>query len=703
MNFQSPWITTQEFLHLAPIDVFHKEMDNDNYIPSAEGPKNNHTLFRKTFYSRPGCSYTIRISADDYYKLYVNGNFIGQGPAPAYNDVYRYNEYDLTQFITAGRNVIGVHVYYQGYINRVWNSADNRQGMVADVYCDGNYIFGSDNTWKTMPAREYISGGTIGLETLVLENIDFRLQEKRWCDPLWDDGALSCAMEAPADDHVFLDAPTPPVEVYTVKPKEVVQVDEQTWFLDFGKEIVGQFFVSARGTSGQIVEVFCGEEISAPRETRYEMRCNCTYHEICTLSGRLDDFNFYDYKAFRYVTVKAPAGTLLTDSFSAVVRHHSFRQQCSLETSDDTLLRIWEMCVHTLKMGTQEGFLDCPSREKGQYLGDFTVSGLAYLYLTGDSGIYKKALEDFAESCRICPGMLAVAPGAFMQEIADFSLQYPLQLLHYVRYTKDKETLRRLLPVAEGILKHFSSFEREDGLLAAVTDKWNIVDWPPNLRDNYDFSCEKPLKDSTCHNVINAYYIGAIQAVNMLRDLLSLPPYADTEPKISGFLRVFYDADAGLFRDTERSEHHALHSNVLPVYFGFAPKSSLHYIHSLIREKGLCCGVQFSYFALKAIAKLGDYKLLYQTLVNQGEHSWYQMLREGATTCFEAWGKEQKWNTSLCHPWACAPVISVIEDLAGIDFSASSGKRLSVCSHIPQNIHFSLKITYQGESHIITN
>jgi hypothetical protein len=37
--------------------------------------------------------------------------------------------------------------------------------------------------------------------------------------------------------------------------------------------------------------------------------------------------------------------------------------------------------------------------------------------------------------------------------------------------------------------------------------------------------------------------------------------------------------------------------------------------------------------------------------------AWMNMLREGATTTYEAWGKEQKWNTSLCHPWAAAPIL----------------------------------------------
>lgn len=80
-------------------------------------------------------------------------------------------------------------------------------------------------------------------------------------------------------------------------------------------------------------------------------------------------------------------------------------------------------------------------------------------------------------------------------------------------------------------------------------------------------------------------------------------------------------------------------------------------------EKGLSCGVYFSYFVLKALCRMGRYEQALALILSDGEHSWRQMLSEGATTCFEAWGKEQKHNTSLCHPWASAPVILLAEDI----------------------------------------
>lgn len=42
--------------------------------------------------------------------------------------------------------------------------------------------------------------------------------------------------------------------------------------------------------------------------------------------------------------------------------------------------------------------------------------------------------------------------------------------------------------------------------------------------------------------------------------------------------------------------------------------------------------------------------------------AWLNMLEEGATTTFESWGKNQKWNTSLFHPWATAPLIVFAKD-----------------------------------------
>ncbi|MBQ2891052.1 MAG: rhamnosidase, partial [Clostridia bacterium] len=137
---------------------------------------------------------------------------------------------------------------------------------------------------------------------------------------------------------------------------------------------------------------------------------------------------------------------------------------------------------------------------------------------------------------------------------------------------------------------------------------------------------------------------------------------------IKAYVSAFYNPKTGLFCDTEKLSHSSLHSNALPLYFGIAEPEMYEDIKNFIMEKGLCCGVYMAYFVLKGLANINAYEEEFRLLINEGEHSWVNMLREGATTCFEAWGKEQKWNTSLCHPWASTPIIALCEDLNGKQF-----------------------------------
>ena len=75
----------------------------------------------------------------------------------------------------------------------------------------------------------------------------------------------------------------------------------------------------------------------------------------------------------------------------------------------------------------------------------------------------------------------------------------------------------------------------------------------------------------------------------------------------------------------------------------------------MISEKRLRSVNYFAFFILLALEKENEYDLMRKLICDEG--SWSNMLAEGATTCFEAWGKAQKWNTSLFHPWMSYPVI----------------------------------------------
>ena len=105
------WICDPDFAGRIPVNTLHKQMDKGAAVEPDPSLKNRHMLVRRVFNANPGEKLTLAITADDYYKLYVNGHLAGVGPAQAYADRQMVNQYDLSAFIRPGKNVIAAHVF----------------------------------------------------------------------------------------------------------------------------------------------------------------------------------------------------------------------------------------------------------------------------------------------------------------------------------------------------------------------------------------------------------------------------------------------------------------------------------------------------------------------------------------------------------------------------------------------------------------
>lgn len=688
-HWNAKWLTDQDFLHMPKLNLYHKELQTTTLPKHKTALQHHHWYARKKFNlfaeDLKGGDVWLDITADDYYKLYLNGQFVAQGPAQNDAGHYYYNRLHVKPFLRQGHNVIAVHVYYQGLMNRAWNSADYRQGFIAELYNNERCLLASDESWKVKRTYSNLPGNITGYNTQFTEHIDARVSDNGWTLMNYDDSDWLNASILTDPDYTFQLQPTPVVSVYQKYPQCVEKLNPGHFLIDFGEELTGQFMMKANGKEGDEIVVRYGEELlEGGRAVRYKMRCNCLYQDKWILSGREDVFETYDYKGFRYVEVIGNGEAVDPKSFHAIVRHYPFHEDnCLFHCSNEKMNQIFNICKNGVKYGSQEHFVDCPTREKGQYLGDNTVIGHSHMLLTGDGSLYRKAIEQFAWSAKVCQGLMAVVPGHYMQEIADYSLQWPMQLLAYYRYTGDLTFVKEMYPYAEKLIQYFQKYAREDGLLHQVTDKWNLVDWPEHFRDGYDFKLSKPV-GAGCHNVLNAFYIGCHQTLSQIRKLLGIHK-EDLVPSLKqSYMDVFYDSKNRWFIDAEGSEHHSLHSNVLPLFFHLAPHDAIPSIVRLIRTKRLACGVYFSYFVLKALAQIGEYELLYELMTSDDEHSWGKMLKQGATTCFEVWGKEQKWNTSLCHPWASAPIPMLIEAIFGLTPAEPGWTKISFKPNLPE-------------------
>lgn len=662
------WIVPEAYRDLEPVNVFHKENARCDIVP-AEELKNMHMIFQGSFpVTDTGRKMTLRITADDYYKVSVNHRFVGQGPAQGYYFHYYWNEYDISDYLVQGNNVITVDVYYQGLINRAYNSGDNRLGMIAALFDGEKYLFGTDGSWKNGISQCYEITHTIGYDTIFAENVDLRKQQEP-----------ACASAEKTVDYTFAENPAKSLQVYEKQPEGVTAIPGGYLF-DFGEEITGGLALEASGPAGGRIRILCAEELEDSQvKARYDMRCNSLCEEYVTVDQGENHYIQYEYKGFRYAAILPDMGVKLT-SVKAVVRHYPFDDEyCTLQTDSQVLQAVWKLCKNGVKYGCQEVYVDCPTREKGQYTGDLVITSDAHIILTGDTSLLKKAIDDQMHSAGICKGLMAVVPGSLMQEIADFSLLFPILALRYYAYSGDKAYLQKNLAVCEGVLEHFGQFARADGLLEDVTDKWNLVDWPDNLRDDYVFPLTRPMeKGSGAHNVLNAFYVGFVMKVEQIRDILGIAYSPRSGELIDAFNREFFHEESGLYTDSAKTSHSSLHSNVIPLYYGISKDKNEEEIADFLMEKKFCCGVYMAYFMLKGLCRIGRYEDALSLIVSTDENSWYNMVREGATTCYEAWGKDKKWNTSLCHPWACAPISVLARD---------------ILPHMPQVG----KIVYKGE------
>ncbi len=665
---KAKWVVHSMFRDKVPLDIRKKGNLNQENPEHPDELRNRHTLFRMKFDYESGKA-VLRYAADDIARIYINGKFIDMGPAASYHFAFGYLEIDITEYLVSGDNVIGSHLYYQGELNRVSPGGDFRTGFIAEVLIEDEIVIFTDENTKCKMTEAYGRGEIFAYRTQYIEHFDARIWEYEWHTNDFDDSAWENSAIKENNDHTFRKQVSKRLQFYKVDPIESKVMDDGSVLYDLGCEYTGNVMFEATGSEGDVIEVLCAEELDEKGHARFDMRCNCYYRQTFILSGDgWEAPDYFDYMAFRYIELRVPDG-VATRNVHIAARNYPFDYESTGFLSENERYNgIWNICKNGVRTGTQEGSLDCPTREKGLYLGDMTITGQSHFYLTGDLAIMKRALVGFGESTYYTKAIQTTTLNHYINSLVDYSFQFPLNLLFYYKHSGDKDFLKEMLPHCETMMDYYKQYDRE-GLLYDITTELHLVDWPRNpydFSDGYDYSLEIGKTRGT-HNIANIFYICGLKSMDEIYDVLGMERKYDTKRTVDAYIDAFYDVNQKLFTDTKESKHTALHSNILPLYFGVAPEESIPEIIKMIEEKKLNCGVYISYFLLKALCKNNRHDLAFDLITSDDRFSWGTMLKQGATTCFEVWDKEYKWNTSLCHPWASAPIPLLIEDFLGIE------------------------------------
>lgn len=647
-KFVGKWITDSEFYNLEPRNVFHRQLDALK-LPCKEH-RNRHILFRKKFCcKKPSQNATLYISADDYYKIYINGEFVAQGPAPAYHFSYNYNVIDVTSYLNEGENLIAVHTLYQGLINRVWQSGDNRHGLILDLTVDESTVISTDESFKTAVHSAYTETGTCGYETQFLEKYDTNASEVGFETLDFDDSCWENAKINLYSDYTLTSQKSAMLEFEKISPKEVKK-GENKMVYDFGATYVGYLCVKAIGKKGDVITIRCAQELNDDGTIRYNLRANCIYEEQWVLGDGESVLDWFDFKSFRYAELVLPEGVEICEVYFNA-RHYPFALKTNLKpefAENEDMQKIWNLCVNTQKYGVQEVIHDCMEREKGFYLGDGCYTALTHMILTGDDAMVRLLIDSAFATDFITDTLVTCMCCSFMQEIAEYPLILVYLVLWHYRLTGDKEYLAVNFEKVKKLLDAYKR-EYEQEFILRNLDKWCVVEWPDNYQQGYDVDILEGKVCEEAHVALNAYYIGAVKTANEMAKILGLEDYRDEEPLISAFMEKFYDTERCLFKDGENTTHITLVGNVFPYAFGICKDEKFNQSFvSLFNEMTIHSLSMFCTFpVLMGFAKNGRFDIIKEALLDDG--AWKRILREDGTTTFEGWGKETKWNTSLFH------------------------------------------------------
>lgn len=122
----------------------------------------------------------LYISADKNYRLYINGSYVGRGPARGYQESWPYDEIEVASYLRKGHNWIAVEAYNPG-ISTFQYLHKTRAGMICAAKWDGMRIASNSNDWlmRRSHARR-IDTARYSMQIDFQEDFDAASDDRSW-------------------------------------------------------------------------------------------------------------------------------------------------------------------------------------------------------------------------------------------------------------------------------------------------------------------------------------------------------------------------------------------------------------------------------------------------------------------------------------------------------------------------------------------
>jgi alpha-L-rhamnosidase len=690
------------------------------WIGPASGPETAYGVFhfRKVLElaAKPE-HFVVRVSADNRYRLFVNGVSVGFGPELGSPDEWRYDTVDLAPYLTAGSNILAAQVWNYGE-DKPYAMMSVKTGFLVQGEGAAEEAADTGPGWRVMEDKAFqpLPPDRAVLKTFIVsgpgERVDGSAYPWGWTSPSYDDSAWTeprlLGRATPArmgTDIIWWLAPRniPPMEEVSQRLARVRRTEgvsgadgfaaggapitigargQATMLLDQGYETNAFPQLRVSGGKGSEITLTYAEALFDAQRTKGN-RGEVAGKKIVGVQDRfLPDggnsrvFSTLGYRTYRYVQIDVRTGDapLVLEDISGVSTGYPFQLKGSFSSDAPDLARIWDTGWRTARLCAAETYMDCPYYERLQYVGDTRIQALISLVASGDDRLMRNAIDLFDRS-RISVGLTQERyPSNSPAIINTFSLFWVDMVHDHWMYRGDEALLHSRMLGIRSVLDWFTSqIDPATGMLGPL-DYWSFVDWTDQWpwNDSAGIGGEPDGARTGGSSIITLQFAETlVNAADLCRaagdDALAGRYTAAAHALNEATLRLCWDDGRRLVADTPAKTSFSQHANIMAVLSGAVTgERAKGLIGRISRDPSLTqASLYYRFYLGRAMKRVG----LGDSYISMLQ-PWRDCLALGLSTFPE----KSDPTRSDCHAWSASPVYELLSTVCGVE-PASPGFR----------------------------
>lgn len=673
-------------------------------------------FFRKSISldSKPD-EYVINISADNRYRLFVNGTPVCWGPSRGDIFHWYFETVDIADFLQEGKNTLAVCVWNFGK----WKPGAQislETGLIVQGNSPNETAVNSNKSWVYHTSKAYSPTLEGRHDVGCGDNVDGLKYEWGWEQPDFDDSSWQKVYEGsegqPQGNSTECKRFLLPRDI----PLMVEEIQRIPKVRSADNITVSPLFLSGKSPltipANQTVKILLDQEYlttAYPELTVSKGKgssIKLIYSEgLYDKNGRKGDRNEiqgrepraagYDlfkpdggegrlfrplwFKTYRYITVEITTSNepLVILDLLGKFTCYPFKENGSFRSNDKSLDKIWQVGWRTARLCAHETYFDCPYYEQLQYVGDTRIQALISLYVSGDDRLMKKAIKTFDWS-RTHEGITQSRyPATHPQFIPTFSLFWINMIHDYYMHRDDDQFIQSLIPGIKSVLEWYSEKIDQNGVLGK-TPYWSFIDWVPSWpwKTDYPLGGTHPSAYFGGCAITSLQMVYAIDAAVELFRRYNESELADKYERLGQAIRKSvrehcWDKEKQLFYDDVAHTSISQHVNILAILTNTVSDNDANALFRRIVNNDDLLQVTFYYrfYLNRAMKRVGMGDLYISQL-----KPWHDMLAMGLTTFAE----NPEPSRSDCHAWSSCPNYDFLSLVCGIQPTAPAFKKVVI-------------------------